>query len=155
VAINPNTAFTSGQILTASQMTALPWGIVAYNQTATAQGSVTTVTDLTSLTVTFTAVANRYYLIHGFVTVYSSVSGDNCGLIIANSANTALATGHVISNTNAVAVHANIFYRVSPGAGSVTYKLRGQRGAGTGNLTYQPDATTPSFIMVTDLGANS
>lgn len=148
---------STGSVLTASRynndVIAQGGGIVAYAQRTSSQASVTTITDLTDLTVTFTASANRYYLIHGFVTVLSSVSADNCGLIIANASNTALATVHVISNTNAVAVHANAFYRVSPSAGSVTYKLRGQRGAGTGSLTYTADATTPSFIMVTDIGS--
>jgi hypothetical protein len=136
----------------ANSIDALPRGLAAYAQRTTSQGSVTTVTDLTSLTVTFTANASRYYLIQGFVTVNSSVGGDACGLIIANSSNTALATAHVHSATNVIAYALNVAYRVAPGAGSVTYKLRGQRGAGTGNLTYTADSTTPSFIMVTDIG---
>ena len=154
MAIAPNTTFTSGQVLTATNMNALPWGIVAYAQTTASQSGITTAADLTGLSVTFTAVANRYYLIQGFVTCYSSVGSDGFGCIIANSAGTALANAFAISRDNLVSYSAHCFYRVSPGAGSVTYKLRGQR-SGTGTLTYQPDGVTPSFIMVTDIGVNA
>ena len=154
---NPET-FTAGQTLTAASMNAisgnltfLPRGLTAYAQTSTPQGSITGVTDLTSLSVTFTAEANRYYLIHGFVTAYSSVGSDGFGVIIANAASIALATAHALSRDNLAGYGASAFVRVAPGAGSVTYKLRSSR-SGSGTLTYQPDGVTPSFIMVTDIG---
>jgi hypothetical protein len=157
----PPGTVSTGDVLTASKWnqdvvantTSLPRGLAAYAQATASQASVTTVVDLTSLSVTFTALAGRYYLIEAFATVHSSSGGDVCGLIIANSANTVLAQGFAVSNTNAVGTALNVSLRVTPGAGSITYKLRGLRAAGSvGNLTYQPDATTPSFIMVTDIG---
>lgn len=151
MAINPNTTFTAGAILTAAQMNRLPYGVMAYAETSTAQGSITSTTDLTSLTATWTAIAGRTYLIQAFATAYSSVGNDPIGLIIATSGNTAITTVSTISQSNLYGWGLNAFAKVSPSAGSVTYKLRSFR-PGTGTLTYQPDATTKSFILVTDLG---
>ena len=150
MAINPNTTFIAGAILTAAQMNRLPFGVVQYSGTVASQ-AVTTITDLTGLSATWTAIASRTYVIQAFATAYSSVGGDSIGLAIATSAGATVAIGHAVSNTNAVAVAINVAYKVTPSAGSVTYKLRGQR-SGTGTATYQPDGLTPSFILVTDLG---
>jgi hypothetical protein len=152
MAINPNTTFTAGAILTASQMNRLPYGVMQYAGTATIQTGITSITDLTSLSATWTAIAGRTYLIQAFATAVSSVAADSIGLAIATSGGTTVAIGHAVSNTNAVAVALNVSYKVSPSAGSVTYKLRGQRGAGTGNVSFQADGLTPSYILVTDLG---
>lgn len=56
----PNTTFTSGQILTATQQNNLAWGQVG-TATKTTDQAVTTRADLAGLSVTFTAVANRVY----------------------------------------------------------------------------------------------
>ena len=60
MAINPNTDFTSGDILTASQQNRFPRGIVALTTSQTNSATITT--EAVTLTSTsFTAVANRYY----------------------------------------------------------------------------------------------
>ena len=59
-----NTTFTSGQVLTASQMNNLPWG-VAGRAIITSDVNLTT-SFVTMATLTFTAVANRYYRITYF-----------------------------------------------------------------------------------------
>jgi hypothetical protein len=65
MAINPNTDFTAGAVLTADQQNRFPRGIVAYTQSTTATGTITAeVVTLTSSS--FTAVANRYYKITYF-----------------------------------------------------------------------------------------
>lgn len=65
MAISPNTDFTSGQILTATQQNQFPRGVMAYAQSSTADTTITT--EEVQLTSTaFTAVANRYYKITYF-----------------------------------------------------------------------------------------
>ena len=60
MAINPNTDFSSGAILLASQQNRFPRGVVAFTTSTTSSASITTeVATLTSSS--FTAVANRYY----------------------------------------------------------------------------------------------
>ena len=153
------TDVTVGSVLTASKynqevvenVSVLPRGLAAYAQATAAQTGITGVVDLTGLTITFTAAGDRYYLIQGFVTANSSVGSDGFGLIIANAADSALAVAHSVSRDNLAGYGLAVFLRVAPSAGSVTYKLRSSR-SGSGNLAYQPDATTPSFIMAIDIG---
>jgi hypothetical protein len=60
MAINPNTDFTAGAILTAAQQNRFPRGIVALGETTTATANVS-VETLSVTSSSFTAVANRYY----------------------------------------------------------------------------------------------
>lgn len=145
------TNYPTTSLALANSIDTLGRGTVAFASRTTAQGSITTTQDLTGLSVTFTAQASRYYMIHGFGTCYSSVGNDPFGLIIANSGGTTLAHTNAISQSNLYGWGINTFLRVSPGAGSVTYKLRAYRN-GSGTLTWTPDATTPSFIHIYDVG---
>ena len=64
-----NTPFIAGSILTAAQMSNLPFGVAGYvSLTSLSQTGITTATDITGATITFTAVANRPYAIfsHGY-----------------------------------------------------------------------------------------
>jgi hypothetical protein len=62
MAINPNTDFTAGQVLTAAEQNRFPRGIVALTTSQTNSATITT--EAVTLTSTsFTAVANRYYRI--------------------------------------------------------------------------------------------
>jgi len=73
MAINPNTDFTTGAVLTASQQNRFPRGIVAYTLTSTANISYTT-EAVTITSSSFTAVANRYYqVVYIEGTTYGSV----------------------------------------------------------------------------------
>ena len=63
MAINPNTDFTTGQVLTADQANRWPRGVMARAISTTAFTLGTTTSIATGMTVTFTAVANRYYKI--------------------------------------------------------------------------------------------
>jgi hypothetical protein len=62
MAINPNTDFSIGAVLTADQQNRFPRGIVALTTSQTASATITA--EAVTLTSTsFTAVANRYYRI--------------------------------------------------------------------------------------------
>ena len=60
MAINPNTDFTAGAILTADQQNRFPRGILSFVEKTTATSGVTAETVIVTLPA-FTAVANRYY----------------------------------------------------------------------------------------------
>jgi hypothetical protein len=66
MAISPNDTFTSGQILTAQECNQFPFGVVALASSTTTYTLTTTETIATGMTVTFTAIANRYYKITYF-----------------------------------------------------------------------------------------
>jgi hypothetical protein len=65
MAISPNVDFVSGAILTASQQNQFPRGIVAYTQSTSASGAISSET-VTLTSTSFTAVANRYYKVTYF-----------------------------------------------------------------------------------------
>lgn len=61
MAINPNTDFVAGAVLTAAQQNRFPRGVIAYVARPTNANYTSETVDLT--TASFTAVANRYYKI--------------------------------------------------------------------------------------------
>jgi len=65
MAINPNTDFTSGAVLTAAQQNRFPRGIMALATSTTTDASVTT-EEVELGAISFTAVASRYYKITYF-----------------------------------------------------------------------------------------
>jgi hypothetical protein len=97
-----NTSFTSGQILTAAQMTALPWGVVNTTAggtssrgwvsitTGTTNTSAEGVEDVTNATMTFVGIAGRLYKASFFGAASSTSSAGVCQFIIADGSNNAL-----------------------------------------------------------------
>jgi hypothetical protein len=127
------TTFVSGAILTAAQMNALPWGIVD----ATAGGTsgrgwvnsgtnftmTTTVADVTSMTVTWTAVAGRLYRASFSAMPDNVGTAQYCFVYLTNAANTIQAERQVpiaASLPNSISLE-----RVFTGlTGSQTLKIR-------------------------------
>jgi hypothetical protein len=60
MAINPNTDFSSGAILTAAQQNRFPRGIMSFNSVVVSDATVTA-EEVMIVGSNFTAVANRYY----------------------------------------------------------------------------------------------
>ena len=63
MAIDPNTDFSSGAVLTAAQQNRFPRGVMALATSTTSYTLTLTETIATGMSVNFTAVANRYYKI--------------------------------------------------------------------------------------------
>ena len=147
MAIAPNTTFTSGQILTAAQMNALPWGIVAIASVTANDTFTTEEVEITAST--FTAVANRYYRITYVEPVlYGALSGV-AYMRIKNGATTLQNTYVTLSaayESNAVSFVVKTFT-----AGSVTITGTLQLVVGT-NGTAQRSATQPAQIIIEDVG---
>ncbi len=129
-------------------------GIVGYNPYTVNYGSgvTNTVVDLNP-SVTFTAEAGRSYKITAAVLVGSSVANDKAHMMITNGSNVQVAVGTVVCTLTGLNFY-SIFAQavVVPGAGSVTYKMRGVRSAGTGTLTYIGTVDAPRYILVEDIG---
>jgi len=153
MAIAPNTTFVSGAILTAAQQNAFGFSTVAMTKTTTmSQTGITTATDLTGATVTWTAIANRNYKITW--QTYATTSIDNTGgTVTLNEGATILqyATTNLISSGAGATI--NGLYIGTFSAGSHTLKLVGSRAAGGANTVFfQSVATLPTFILVEDIG---
>jgi hypothetical protein len=131
-----------------------PWGRQAHlARVADQTGIGTSATDLTSLTVTFTAVANRYYKISADVFFLQNTSGGLVTVTIntgSSGAGTVLATRAVNTENGARFVSLSAVAIHTPSAGSVSYHLRGFTSANTVDL--KASATQPSLILVEDIG---
>jgi hypothetical protein len=150
MAINPNTDFTAGQVLTADQQNRFPRGIMALD-TKTADETFT-VEEVTS-TVTFTAVANRNYKITYFEPgIYSNVSPQ--AEVTSRIRQTNL-TGTILGvslsagpNTFAQSNTLSIVKTFTAGSVTVVATLRIASGSAVASRT----ATQPSMFLVEEIG---
>ena len=151
MAVNPNTTFSAGAILTAAQMNRLPWGVMGYaTKTTTQTGITTAATDITSLTVTFTANTLRVYRTTIYALVQQNTSAGAPNLTITDTSNVIKATNesNIASASNYLGFTLSV---VGTGlSGSTVRKARAQTNANTCSVLGA--ATYPAFILVEDIG---
>ena len=148
-----NTTFVSGAVLTAAQMNALPFGLVAAPVSiTTGQTGINTITDVTGATITFTGIAGRYYK----ATFKCSVVGttavgtySNYRFTFADGSNTAfdLVEVNSASATDTCFIISFLF----AATGSTTRKIRCTRNSG-GNVALQAAAGYPMQYYIEDIG---
>jgi hypothetical protein len=151
MAITPNTTFTAGAVLTAAQMNRLPWGVMGYEDlTANQTINSSSLMDVTSLSVVFTANSTRIYRTSVIIPVITqNTSTEFNVLAIANSSGTSLAQSNFRAEaTNQFQLIAT--YIESGITGSTTRKARMSVSANTS--TINSSATIPAFIVVEDIG---
>jgi hypothetical protein len=148
MALNSN--FTAGQVLTAAQQNNFPRGVAAVLSRTTAVSALTTVTtDLTGVSVTFTADSTRLYKFTFFVTGQKVTSAGYTDIQLTDNSN------NVIMGITQYSIAGN-YWNCSGGvtktglSGSVTYKLRGS----TEIATSAPiaSAVVPITLIVEDVG---
>ena len=149
--------FVAGDTLTAADMNTYARGgqEMGYASITATSSNFTTVADITSLTATWTAISTRVYELEFVGCVASSVAGDEVNMTITDSSNTVV--GGTLSDLSATAgrrTPCNVKVRLTGLSGSVTYKVRGTRNAGTGNCSVFASATQPATFQVLDVGAN-
>ena len=148
-----SSTFTSGAAPTAAQVNGWAQGTLGYAQVTANQGTFTTPTDLTGLSVAVTLVAGRRIRVTGQVIFTSTVGNDTAELQIREGATLlqeATATCGA-ANSGVATVHSSIV--LAPTAGGHTYKLQGTRNSGTGNISTVANANAIAFILVEDIGA--
>lgn len=156
--------YIAGDVLTAANMNLLPGGKMGYAEvTADQTGISTSNVDLTSLTVTWTAVAARRYR----TTVWANIEIDTSPTVvtlpnikITDGSNNqkqvgygvwaAASVGNVVKSTVCVSV-------VETGlSGSTTRKARGlstdMAGGNGDTFNIKASATSPAWILVEDIG---
>lgn len=130
------------------------WGPVAAPAVATAtQSSISGVVNLTSLAVTFVAVAGRRYRVHGSTLMQGTNANASGSLVIADGAGTQLQrrdTGTMSLPTVPVAIAVEVY--TTPAAGSTTYRLRANLATGTGTISSVASGNIPALISVDDVG---
>lgn len=139
--------------LTARVATLENLGTKGYAQVTSNQTGITTMTDLTGLSVTWTAVAGRRYRASFKVLIFSTVANDDANVWLRNGSSTSLNAYGVraVSTTHGIAVTgSHVLTGLS--AGSQTVKLSLERAAGSGSVALAAASTHPSFILVEDIG---
>ena len=152
MAINPNTDFSAGAVLTASQQNRFPRGIVSYTTNTSTDSSITTSEEVQITGTAFTAVANRYYKITYFEPNLNHASDVNYTLRVrlTNLAGAlqggtyAFLRAGSYSSTGILVVYATFT------AGSTTLVATLQSGSGTGAATRSADFR--AFLSVEDVG---
>jgi hypothetical protein len=157
MAIAPNDTFTSGQILTAAECNAFPFGVCALATSTTNYTLTTSAAIATGMTVTFTAVANRYYKITYYEPqiATSTVAGSFTAtqIKLTNAAGTQYQQG-IVQTAAALSINstiANTFVGTFTAGSTVIVGC-----AVASNITGAPvasrSATSPAFLLVEDIG---
>jgi putative SOS response-associated peptidase YedK len=128
-----------------------PWGVMGFITKTTNQTGITTQTDITGVTLTFTAAANRRYKVSLYCRAQQITSPSNNEVYITTAANALLQVSSYNHAANDFVTHHAVVI-LSPAAGSVTYKARAATGAGTSSILC--DATYPLDFWIEDIGPN-
>ena len=147
-----NTTFTTGAVLTAAQMNNLPWGVAGTAVRTAGNLTINTgYSDLTSMSITFTAVAGRLYRASWGVGALKETAAGYTQLTFTDSANVVygysimytLGGGYI--NLSGVSLISGLT------AGSKTFKLRGITENNTAVIIANSDA--PAQLIIEDIGA--
>ena len=152
MAVNPNTDFTTGQVLTADAANRWPRGIMAYVQNTT--GSAVTGTETVMLTLaSFTAVANRYYRVTYFEPALLTTvagAGTTMRVRLTNLAGALQQTADASSSGGSGAVNSQTLSFVKTfTAGSIV--LVGTLSGSVGNQAFR-GASQFAYLSVEDIG---
>jgi hypothetical protein len=156
MAINPNTDFSSGAVYTADQANRFPRGVMALATSTTSYTLTTSEVIATGMTVTFTAVANRYYRITYFEPQAQTATVASNTQLTLRQTN---ATGTVLQNTifqNETAAldqqGLTCIRTMTFSAGSITVVGTGKCNSTTGAPQLIRDSTRQAQLLIEDIG---
>jgi hypothetical protein len=158
MAVTPNTAFTSGQILTAAQMNAFPRGLMTDIVSDTTGGINLTTAEVTMLTSgSFTAVTGRLYRITYYEPRVRSTtnagSTNSTNFYIYNGATALNEASGVSFPTNVTFPFATCVYVGTLTAGATTITAKASASSTDGTPQLQRTATRFAFLIIEDIGA--
>ena len=123
-------------------------GTLAYAEVFADQTGITAATDLTGLSVTVTVGTGRRIRVSAVAR--ASNTGANSNLLYIKEDETTKQTASYVAST-ATESFPDAWVVLNPSAGSHTYKLTGDVGAGT--MTLRASSTAPAQLLVEDIGA--
>ncbi len=147
MAIAPNVTFVSGAVLTAAQQNAFGFGIVAL---ATSTTLDTFGGEEIELTVSFTAIANRYYKITYFEANCQSTTSTNNFARIRQTNISGTVLGYqqqALSSNNYNIFCPSVIKTFSAGSITIVGTLQS-----SGSGTTDRSATNQSYLLVEDIG---
>jgi hypothetical protein len=150
MAVNPNTDFSSGAVLTAAQQNRFPRGIVAFATSTT--NSTPGAVESTQITASaFTAVANRYYRITYYEPTANPAGGASSfiDLRIKNGATQLQKT--TLQNTGATSAANEIMCFVVTTFSAASVTITGTAQATAGSNIFR-SAGQAAYLIVEDIG---
>lgn len=149
MAINPNTDFTTGAVLTAAQQNRFPRGIMAYNAVTTSDTTITS-EEVQITGSSFTAVANRYYKITYFEPgLGASTLSGSARIRLTNISGTVYQLQSVaVASTGGGFVHMSAVTTLSAGTTNFVATL----SADSGTIQATRSSTRYAFLLVEDIG---
>jgi len=157
MAISPNTDFTAGQILTATQQNQFPRGVMAYTASTTTPTAVGTTEAVVLTGSSFTAVANRYYRVTYFEP-QSYTSAGSPALYVVNLRLTNLAGAiqrEMIKSQAGLNTQDNYLTMsavLTFSAGTTNLVVTGRSPTVGSTVTLARSATAQAFLLVEDIG---
>lgn len=143
----------AGTAITASNHAKFPGGWIGYVEVTGNQTGISSITDLTSLTLTVTAGTSRRLMATGYCrATQNTTSGATSALAIRNGSSTTLAQSAITNDAGYTMQHTAMRVE-TPSSGSNTYKLSLSTTGGTVDLI--ATSTGPAFILVEDIGPAS
>lgn len=138
-------------VLTAAQLAGLPWGVMGYVNGSTSDQSGVGVgpTDITGLSVTFTAVSTRLYRTTMSLVIQQVTSAASPTIAISDGAGTAQRQASVTLAANDLAIVTLVHIETGI-SGSITRK--GRIGTGAGTVTVVGTSQRNATFVVEDLG---
>ena len=150
MAVSPNTDFSAGAIYTAQQANNFPRGVMGYAISTANMALTTSDADITGMTATFTAVANRLYRAT-FSCFYQKSTTSRVFFTLADGSNVSQNLSMQQTASGEFDAFTAIFL-FTASAGSTTRKMRASTEAGTATIFGVPaDGRTYSF-SIEDMG---
>jgi hypothetical protein len=156
MAVNPNTTFTAGQVLTADQQNRFPRGLMTDIVTATTTANLTTGNTTQLTAASFTAVAGRLYRITYYeprVRGTTNAAGNGQTMYIYNGAsNIQECISPSVSTVNLVTNATCVYVGTLP-AGATVITAQAVASSTDGTPAFQRTATRFAFLSIEDIGA--
>ena len=140
----------AAQVTDERRLTATATGELAFAQVTANQAGITTIVDLTGLTVTATVGASRRIRLVADLNILSTVGGDAATVFITDSANVVQDKASLL--LSAFDLPVQVVADLAPTAGPKTYKARLQRRSGTGTLSLIAGSDQPATLSFEDKG---
>lgn len=154
MAINPNTDFTVGAVLTAAQQNRFPRGVMAFTSSTTTPTAFATET-VTVTGASFTAVANRYYRVTYFepsITIATTASYFQAKIRLTDISGTIYASADTaVGTVNPGYMSLSIVTTLT--AGSKNFVATGLSGSANNITCTRGGASTrTAYLLVEDIG---
>lgn len=154
MAINPNTDFLAGAVLTAAQQNRFPRGVMAF-ATSTTSPAITTTETVLLTTASFTAVANRNYRITYYEPAVQTAAGAanyvTNRIRLTNAAGTQFGAGQIQQSGATQVANALCVVTVTTLTAGATV-IVGTSQLNTGSTNAFRSAGSAAFLIVEDIG---